>query len=273
MSVTYIYPPTSVSVSFPAGASTEAKQDVQITTAALTNTKLDSEAVLIGSVIETAPITDTASSGLNGRLQRIAQRLTSLIALLPASIGQKLMATSFPVAIASDQSAIAVTGPLTDTQLRAVAVPVSGTFYQVTQPISAAALPLPIGAATSAKQDLLLAELQLKADLTETQPVSIAAAIPSTINAGTITSAQIAVGTLAVRATVAGTAPNAARKKLIIKPSKNNTGAIYLGASGVTTGNSVEIIGPDRLEFEFDSADYFLISDTPGQIVEILEKI
>src|ERR1035437_6144631 len=41
----------------------------------------------IGSLTETAPTTDTASSGLNGRLQRIAQRITSLIALLPAALG------------------------------------------------------------------------------------------------------------------------------------------------------------------------------------------
>lgn len=41
----------------------------------------------IGSLTETAPATDTASSGLNGRLQRIAQRLTSLIALLPTALG------------------------------------------------------------------------------------------------------------------------------------------------------------------------------------------
>lgn len=34
----------------------------------------------IGIVTETAPTTDTASSGLNGRLQRIAQRLTTIIA-------------------------------------------------------------------------------------------------------------------------------------------------------------------------------------------------
>lgn len=37
---------------------------------------------------------------------------------------------------------------LTDAQLRATAVPVSGTFWQATQPVSAAALPLPAGAAT-----------------------------------------------------------------------------------------------------------------------------
>lgn len=42
--------------------------------------------------------------------------------------------------------------PLTDAQLRAAAVPVSGAFWQATQPISAAALPLPSGASTSALQ-------------------------------------------------------------------------------------------------------------------------
>lgn len=36
----------------------------------------------------------------------------------------------------------AVTGPLTDTQLRATAVPVSGTFFQGTQPVSIASLPV-----------------------------------------------------------------------------------------------------------------------------------
>ena len=62
---------------------------------------------LIGAVTETAPATDTASSGLNGRLQRIAQRLTSLIGLLPGTLGQKAMAASLAVTVASDQSAVA----------------------------------------------------------------------------------------------------------------------------------------------------------------------
>ncbi len=35
-------------------------------------------------------------------------------------------------------TAVPVSGPLTDTQLRAVAVPVSGTFWQTTQPVSLA---------------------------------------------------------------------------------------------------------------------------------------
>jgi hypothetical protein len=60
---------------------------------------------------------------------------------------QATMANSAPVVIASDQSAVPVSGtvtantgltqPLTDTQLRATPVPVSGTFYQATQPVSA----------------------------------------------------------------------------------------------------------------------------------------
>jgi len=50
-----------------------------------------------GSLTEAAPATDTASSGLNGRLQRIAQRITSLIALLPASRGSKAASASFSV--------------------------------------------------------------------------------------------------------------------------------------------------------------------------------
>jgi hypothetical protein len=218
----------------PTGAATETKQDTGNTslssidtklssqaTAAnqtSTNTKLDtvitnttaiataanqaSELVLIGAVIETAPATDTASSGLNGRLQRIAQRLTSLIALFPTSLGTKTAANSLAVTLSSDQ-----------------------------------------------------------------------AAIPNAVIAGTITNAQVTVGLTAVRATVAGSAPNAARKRLSIKPSKNNTGAIYYGSSSVTTSNGLEIIGPDRLDFTFDASDYYLRSDTATQVVEIVEVI
>lgn len=40
----------------------------------------------IGSLTEAAPGTDTASAALNGRLQRIAQRLTAMIALLPTAV-------------------------------------------------------------------------------------------------------------------------------------------------------------------------------------------
>jgi hypothetical protein len=59
----------------------------------------------IGPINESAPASDIANSGLNGRLQRIAQRLTSLIALLPTSLGQKTAANSLAVVLASDAPA------------------------------------------------------------------------------------------------------------------------------------------------------------------------
>lgn len=42
---------------------------------------------MLGAVTETAPATDTASSGLNGRLQRLAQRFSTFIALIPTALG------------------------------------------------------------------------------------------------------------------------------------------------------------------------------------------
>lgn len=62
-----------------------------------TEDKQDAEAVLVGAVTETAPASDTASSGLNGRLQRIAQRLTSLITALgsPFQSGGSIGNTTF----------------------------------------------------------------------------------------------------------------------------------------------------------------------------------
>jgi hypothetical protein len=63
----------------------------------------------------------------------------------------ELRATPVPVSgtvAVSSAPTTAVTGPLTDAQLRASAVPVSGTFWQSTQPVSASSLPLPAGAAT-----------------------------------------------------------------------------------------------------------------------------
>lgn len=62
----------SGTVSLPTGASTETTLGTR-----LSESDFDTKT---GSLTEGAPASDTASSGLNGRLQRIAQRLTSLIA-------------------------------------------------------------------------------------------------------------------------------------------------------------------------------------------------
>ena len=83
---------------------------------------------LLGATNETAPTTDTGSSGLSGRLQRIAQHITSLIDLLPASLGQKTKALSFPVTLSSDESALPVLDSGTGATSDSAATTNTGTF-------------------------------------------------------------------------------------------------------------------------------------------------
>lgn len=60
----------------------------------------------IGATTETAAASDTANSGLNGLLKRIAQNITALSAKLPATLGSKTGANSLSVVLASDQITI-----------------------------------------------------------------------------------------------------------------------------------------------------------------------
>lgn len=64
----------------------------------------------VGSLTESAPASDTASSGLNGRLQRIAQRITSLIALIPAALTGS---GNFKVAVVESTVTQPVSGTIT----------------------------------------------------------------------------------------------------------------------------------------------------------------
>jgi hypothetical protein len=87
----------------------------------------------------TLPATGTVVAGdiINGEIyQRVKAAIGPDGSYADLQFGQAAMTASLPVVIASDQTAIPVSGPLTDTQLRAAAIPVSGTFYQATQPVS-----------------------------------------------------------------------------------------------------------------------------------------
>lgn len=85
--------------------------DVALSTVAKDATLLASN-VLLGSVIEVAPATNTASSGINGRLQRIAQNISAMILQLPATLGIKNAAASLSIAPASDAKFIVKTSPV-----------------------------------------------------------------------------------------------------------------------------------------------------------------
>jgi hypothetical protein len=178
---------SAASLPLPTGAATSANQTTDQT--------------LTGAVTETAPVTDTASSGLNGRLQRIAQRLTSLIAQSPAALGQTTKSGSFAVVLASDDDVQAKLGIVTETapasdtassglngRLQRVAqrltsliallptalganggLKIEGVASGTAVPVSAASLPLPTGAATSASQATLVTDV---GDVVETAPAS-----------------------------------------------------------------------------------------------------
>lgn len=101
-----------------------------------------------GIVTETAPASDTASSGLNGRLQRIAQRLTSLIALHPTALGSAAAAASLAVTQSTEDIAragiITETAPASDTASSGL----NGRLQRIAQRITSmiALLPAALGA-------------------------------------------------------------------------------------------------------------------------------
>lgn len=66
---------------------------------------------LVGRPNENAAASDTAAAGMNGRLQRVAQRLGGLVSLFPASLGAKLGAASLSIVPASDAVFVSV-GPV-----------------------------------------------------------------------------------------------------------------------------------------------------------------
>lgn len=83
----------------------------------------------LGALDEQAAGGDTTPSGINGRLQRIAQRLTSLIDRLPVSLGPKASAGALAVVPATD--AVHITGGITANVAGAFNRPANTTAYDV----------------------------------------------------------------------------------------------------------------------------------------------
>ena len=109
--------------------------------------------------------------------------------------------------------------------------------------------------ATSAKQDTLLTELQLKADLTETQPVTVVA-LPTIFNG----SKTVATGTATAIATTQ------AIHSVTVKALSTNTVAVYVGGTGVTTSTGFELLAGESISLDIDNlADVFVISTVASQ--------
>ena len=168
-----------------AGISTEAKQDAQITLQTTANASL---------------------SSIDGKLSTIDSGI-------PAALGQTTMSASMPVVIASNQSA----------------VPVSGTFWQATQPVSASSLPLPTGAATEST----LAALNTKVTAVNTGAVTISSALPAGSNI---------IGNIRIDQTTPGTT--------------NGSSLSHVGSTAVATGNGVVGTGVQRVAIASDNTAF-----------------
>lgn len=183
------------------------------TTGLATSANQTTEQGLTGSLTETAPGTDTASSGLNGRLQRIAQRLTSLIALLPGSLGQKARTASLAVTLSSeDITALtppaAITGFATETTLASI---------KDTAGIKKITDALPAG--TNNIGD-----------------VDVASAVSSTFDHGS----NLDIDTTAEQIT---STSFTCKFGVTVKADITNTGIIYVGNSDVTAGSTAATDG------------------------------
>ena len=77
---------TPVTAATPLPVSIGAAVSIAGTVPVTGNVAVPATDTLVGAVNEAAPVSDIANSGLNGRLQRIAQRLSSLIALMPTAL-------------------------------------------------------------------------------------------------------------------------------------------------------------------------------------------
>jgi hypothetical protein len=153
----------------------------------VSGTALTAIATGVGAPADAVATTDTGTFSLLAFFKRALQNWTTLLAR--TTPGQAVAASSLPVVIASNQTAVPVSGTfwqgtqpvsvaswtgLTDAQLRAAAVPVS-----------AASLPLPAGAATAAAQATLVTALTRTAAGTgaaDALPVQgVAGGVPQTV--------------------------------------------------------------------------------------------
>ncbi len=143
------------------------------------------------------------SGASTSALQTTGNSSLSTIATNTPALGQALAAASVPVVLTAAQ--LTTLTPLTT-------VGVTGTFWQATQPVSAASLPLPTGAAAAAKQPALGTAGSASADVITVQGIASMTPLLATVTfasaqavtqSGTWTVAIAAAQTIAV--TNAGT--------------------------------------------------------------------
>lgn len=196
----------------------------------------DGSSVTLGSLGDTA-----GANSVVGQLKQIRLNTTSVtIGTLPAlpagsnTIGGVELVDSG----GTNKASISISGAV-KVDGSAVTQPVSGTFWQATQPISAASLPLPTGASTSAKQPALGVAGTASSDVITVQ--GIASMTPLKTDGSGVTqpvSGSVSVsnfpGTQTVSGTVTVQQSTASNLKVDLSGTGANTTAIKVDGSAVT---------------------------------------
>ena len=226
-----------------------------------------------GSAISTSnplPIQPPLSGYLNVAIDQTGNNNAVDVLTMPTTTVQ---ATDLDIRnLSSAQDSVTVTGtvstgltqPLTDTELRATPVPVSGTFYQATQPVSLASLPsLATGSNLVGKVSIDQVTANANEVVTKTGSVTTATLSAETtkvIGTVNISSGQsvTAIDNVASTTTITQVsssatnvtlkASNSSRKMLIIV--NDSTAVLYVkfGSTASSTSYTYKLSGGDTLE-------------------------
>jgi hypothetical protein len=128
-------------------------------------------------------------------------------------------------------------------------ITVDGTFWQATQPVSAASLPLPTGASTAAKQPALGTAGTASADVISIQGIS--GMTPISVTPGTVSSATVTSNSVGAVAAVTLLASRAARIRAVIF---NESGTLFVKAG--STASSTDYTWRLTANTELDVTDY-----------------
>ena len=273
-SATDPFPVTVSSSGLPSGAATEATL-----TTRLTESNFDTK---VGSLTETVPTTDTASSGLNGRLQRIAQRITSFIALIPAALtgsgNFKISLQESNATQAATQSGTWTVQPGNTANTTAwkvdassVAVPVTDNAGSLTVDGTVAAtqsgtwnitnvsgtVSLPTGASTAAKQPALGTAGAASADVITVQGIASMTALKVDGSAVTqpvsIATAPVLVAGTAVIGKVGIDQTTPGTTNLVALAANQSVNVAQINGVTTTMGNGASGTGVQRVTIASDS--------------------
>lgn len=234
--------------------------------------------------LDSATLVDTTNRMPTAAAQNGTWNITNISGTVSLPTGAATAAKQPALGTAGSASSdvITVQGIASMTALKVdgsgVTQPVSGTFWQATQPVSAASLPLPTGASTAAKQPALGTAGTASTDVLTIQgiagmtkllvtPDSVALPANQSVNvsqlAGTTTDTNSGVKSAGTLRVVLATDQPQLTNKLLVTPDANS--AVNLGqiaGTSTATGNGTASAGCQRVTIASDNTA-FPVSDLP----------